>query len=116
MLLSLVAGYVGYLFIGFLVMWISAKTKSTVLAAVIPSLIILLPDYLGVNRSPFMFYVIGILLDQLLDIGEALSNLILYSAQDHVITSVPIILAVYPCVTVLLVFMCYRGYRYKQIT
>lgn len=114
--MSLTTGYVGYLFIGFLVMWISAKTKSAVLAVLIPSLIILLPDYLSADRSSFMFYVIGLLPDRLLDFGEALSYLILYPIGNRVLTSGSIILAFYPFTTVLLVFLCYRTYRHKQIT
>lgn len=114
--MSLTSGYVGYLFIGFLVMWISAKTKSAVLAVLIPSLIILLPDYLSADRSSFMFYVIGLLPNRLLDFGEALSYLILYPIGNRVLTSGSIILAFYPFTTVLLVFLCYRTYRHKQIT
>lgn len=114
-LLSLTAGYAGYLFVGFLTMWISAKTKSSVLAVLIPSLVILLPEYLGVDHSSFMFYVIGILPDRLLDFGGALSYLLLYPLGDHILTSRRIILAVYPCITALLAALCYREYRYKQI-
>lgn len=113
--LSLTAGYIGYLFIGFLVMWISAKTKSSVLAVLIPSLVILLPEYLGVDHSSFMFYAIGILPDRLLDFSGALSYLVLYPIGNHILTSWTIILAVYPCVTILLLFLCYREYRHKQI-
>lgn len=41
--------------------------------------------------------------------------LYLYTLGDHVVTSIPIILTVYPFITVLLVFLCYRTYRNKQI-
>ena len=114
-LLSLAAGYIGYLFIGFLVMWISAKTKSSVLAVLIPSLVILLPEYLGVDHSSLMFYAIGILPDRLLDFSGALSYLVLYPIGNHILTSWTIILAVYPYITMLLSFLCYREYRHKQI-
>lgn len=114
--LSLLFGYIGYLFIGFLVMWISAKSKSAVLAVLIPSIIILLPDYLSVDRSPFMFYVIGILPDRLLDCGKALNYLLVYSVGDRVFTSSQILFMSYPCFTILLIYLCYREYRYKQIT
>ena len=114
-LLAIGAGYLGYLFIGFLVLWISAKTKSPVLAVLIPSLLLLLPGFLHEFYSPTMRRVIGILPDKLLDIGEAIQYLYLYTIQNHVMTAVPIVLTVYPCITVLLVFLCYREYRHKQI-
>lgn len=115
-LLTLTAGYIGYLFVGFLVMWISGLTKSPVVAVLIPSLLIILPEYLWNFYSPTMRRIIGILPDKLLDIETAIQYLYLYTFGDHVVTSIPIILTVYPCITVLLVFLCYRAYRYKQIT
>lgn len=114
-LLTVTAGYIGYLFIGFLVMWISELTKSPVLAVLIPSLLIILPEYLWNFYSPTMRRIIGILPDKLLDMETAIQYLYLYTLGDHVVTSIPIILTVYPFITVLLVFLCYRTYRNKQI-
>ena len=114
-LLTIGAGYVGYLFIGSLIMWISAKTKSSVLAVLIPSLVILLPDYLRENNSNIVFFVVGILPDRLLDIWEAIQYLYLYSFAGHVMAAVPILLTIYPCLTVALVYLCYHEYRHKQI-
>ena len=114
-LLTIFSGYLGYLFIGFLVMWISAKTKSPVLAVLIPALLIILPELLWNFYSPTMRRIIGILPDKLLDIGEAIQYLYLYTIGDHVMTATPIVLTVYPSITVVLVFLCYRTYRHKQI-
>lgn len=115
-LLTVVSGYIGYLFIGFLVMWISGLTKSPVLAVLVPSLLIILPEYLWNFYSPTMRRIIGILPDKLLDIGETIQYLYLYTIGDHVMTAVPVVLTVYPCITVVLVFLCYRTYRHKQIS
>lgn len=114
--LTIGSGYLGFLFMGFLIMWISAKTKSPVLAVLIPSLLILLPEYLRGFNSPSMRRFIGLLPDKLLDIGEAIQYLYLYSIGDQVMTAVPIVLTVYPCMTLLLIFLCYREYRHKQVT
>lgn len=46
---------------------------------------------------------------------DGIQYLYLYTLGDHVVTSIPIILTVYPFITVLLVFLCYRTYRNKQI-
>ena len=96
-------------------MWISELTKSPVLAVLIPSLLIILPEYLWNFYSPTMRRIIGILPDKLLDMEKAIQYLYLYTLGDHVVTSIPIILTVYPFITVLLVFLCYRTYRHKQI-
>lgn len=64
-LLTVTAGYIGYLFVGFLVMWISELTKSPVLAVLIPSMLIILPEYLWNFYSPTMRRIIGILPDKL---------------------------------------------------
>lgn len=109
------AGYLGWLFIGFLILWISAKTKSPVLAVLIPSLVLLLPDLLREFYSPTMRRIIGILPDKLLDIGVAVQYLYLYTIGNRVMTAVPIVLIVYPCLTIMLVFQCYREYRHKQV-
>lgn len=114
-LLAVGAGYWGYLFMGFLVMWVAAKTKSSVLAVMIPPLLMILPQLLHEFYSPAMRRIIGLLPDMLLDIGEAVQYLYLYTIGGRVMTAVPIVLAVYPCITILLVFLCYREYRHKQI-
>ena len=114
-LLTLIAGYLGYVFTGVLVIWISAKTKSPVLAVSISALLILLPSYLWNFYSPAMRRIIGVLPDKLLDIGSAIQYLYLYTIGNRVVTGIPIVLTVYPIITVLLVFLCYREYRYKQI-
>lgn len=115
-LLTVVSGYVGYLFIGFLVMWISGITKSPVLAVLVPSLLILLPEYLWNFYSPAMRRLIGILPDKLLDIETAIQYLYLYTIGNHVYTAIPIVVTLYPCISVVLVFLCYRTHRHKQIT
>lgn len=115
-LLTVVSGYVGYLFIGFLVMWISGITKSPVLAVLVPSLLILLPEYLWNFYSPAMRRLIGILPDKLLDIETAIQYLYLYTIGNHVYTAIPIVVTLYPCILVVLVFLCYRTHRHKQIT
>lgn len=114
-LLTIGSGYLGYLLIGFLIMWISAKTKSPVLAVLIPSLLILLPDYLRGFYSPTTRRVIGLLPDKLLDIWQAVSYLYLYTIGGNIMTAAPILLTIYPCLTVFLVFLCYHEYRHKQI-
>lgn len=113
--LVLGAGYLGFLFTGFLVMWISVKTKSSILAVLIPSLMFLLPMFLHEIYNLFLRRVIGMLPHWLMDIGQALRYQYLYKVGGQVICLVPIILVLYSFLTLLLVFLCYWEYRHKQI-
>ena len=113
--LVLGAGYLGFLFIGLLVMWISVKTKSSILAVLIPSLMLLLPMFLHEIYNLFLRRVLGMLPHWLMDIGQALRYQYLYKVGGQVICLVPIILVLYSFLTLLLVFLCYWEYRHKQI-
>ena len=114
--LILGGGYLGFLFMGFLIMWISAKTKSSVLAVLIPPLMLLLPMFLREIYSFFMRKVIGLLPHWLMDMGLALRYQYLYKVGGEIICLVPIVLILYFCLTTVLAFLCYREYRHKQIT
>ena len=113
--LTVGAGYCGFLFVGFLVMWISAKTRSPILAVLIPSLLLLIPMFLHEIYSLFLRKVIGLLPHWLLDIPQAMHYVYLYQVGGQVTSLISIILPLYSCLTLLLVFLCYREYRYKQI-
>ena len=113
--LILGAGYLGFLFYGFLIMWISAKTRSSVFAVLIPPLILLLPMFLHEIYSYFMRKVIGLLPHWLMDIGQALRYQYLYKVGGQITCLVPIILILYFCLTMVLICLCYWEYRHKQI-
>ena len=110
------AGYLGFLFMGFLIMWISAKTKSSIFAVLIPPLMLLLPMFLHEIYNFFMRKVIGLLPHWLMDMGLALRYQYLYKVGGEVICLIPIALILYFCMTTVLVFLCYWEYRHKQIT
>lgn len=101
--------------VGFLVMWVSGLTKSPVLAVAIPSLLILLPEYLWNFYSPTMRRIIGLLPDKLLDMETAIQYLYPYTFGNYVYSAIPIIVTVYPCLTAALALLCYRAYQRKQI-
>lgn len=113
--LILGAGYLGFLFYGFLIMWISAKTRSSVFAVLIPPLMLLLPMFLHEIYSYFMRKVIGLLPHWLMDIGQALRYQYLYKVGGQITCLVPIILILYFCLTMVLICLCYWEYRHKQI-
>lgn len=113
--LLLGAGYIGFLFMGFLVMWVSAKAKSSVLAVLTPSFMLLLPMFLREIYNLFLRKAIGLLPHWLMDIELALRYQYLYKVCGQVMCLVPIVLVMYSCLTLLLVFLCYWEYRRKQI-
>lgn len=113
--LILGAGYLGFLFFGFLIMWVSAKTKSSVFAVLVPPSLLLLPMFLHEIYNYLMRKAIGLLPHWLVDITQALRYQYLYKVGRHITCLVPIILILYSCLTVALIFLCYREYRHKQI-
>ena len=109
-------GYIGYLFFGMLVMWISAKAKSPVLAVMIPSLAVLLPTFLmNVAPGDTLSKLLALLPDRLLDGNRALAYLDVFSVGETVTTPIPILITVYLVFAVILTGACYGEYRYKPI-
>lgn len=114
-LLILCGGYIGILFFAFLTMLISAKTKSSVLAVMTPFILIFLPSFLPTIEIPVISKVIGLLPDQLLQIGQALLLFETYSVGDRVMGSVPILLVGYGVLSTLLYPLVYRVFRRMEV-
>lgn len=115
-LLIVLGGYIGCLFISFLCMLVSAKTKSAVVAAMIPVILIFVPSFLGNINSPVINKILGLLPDQLLQIGMAMNLFNLYTVGNRVFGSVPVLLVLYTVLTALLLPLMYREYCRKQIS
>lgn len=116
-LLVLVGGYVGTLFISFLVMWISAKTRSSLFAVTIPYVIIFLPSFVPENLNTKYFgKLLSLLPDRLLDVGMSASYFDLLSIGKKVVGALPVCLLLYCILSLILVPAMYRTYRHKQIT
>lgn len=114
-LLITAGGYVGCLFISFLCMLVSAKTKSAVVAVMVPFVLIFLPSFLANISSSTVRKIIGLLPDQLLQTGQALNLFNLYSIGGKILGAVPILLTAYMLLTAVLWPVIYRIYRHKQI-
>lgn len=114
-LLIAAGGYVGCLFISFLCMFVSAKTRSAVVAVMVPFALIFLPSFLANISNATARKIIGLLPDQLLQTGTALNLFNLYSVGGKILGAVPILLALYSLLTVVLWPVIYREYRRKQI-
>ena len=109
--LLVIGGYVGCLFISFLVMFISAKGKSAVVAVMTPVLLIFLPSFVGNIDTDIADKILGLLPDQLLQINRALGYFILYELGGKVVGAVPILFVLYGVFTLVLMPMVYKVYR-----
>lgn len=113
--LIVIGGYVGCLFISFLSMLVSARTKSTVLAVIVPFVLIFIPSFLGNINNPAISRILGLLPDQLLQTGTALGFFNLYPFGKKVVGAVPILLMLYMILTIMILPLIYWEYCHKEI-
>lgn len=114
-LLTVVFGYIGTLFLTFLTMWVSAKTKSAVFSVIVPFIIIFLPSILENIGNDAVNRVIGLLPDRLLMGDSVATAFSLYSVGKTVLGAMQILPWLYMALTALLVPAMYRGFSRKQI-
>ncbi len=110
-LIVIIGGYVGCVFMASLTMFVSAKFNSTVLAAIIPFILIFAPTFLGFLDSRLMSKVIGLLPDQLLQMNVVIKLFNVYEIGGNVVGAVGLLFGVYILFTILLqpsIFWVYR--------
>lgn len=110
-LLLVIGGYIGCLFISFLVMFISAMGKSAVIAVMTPTILIFLPSFIGNIESSVTDRILGLLPDQLLQVNMVLKYFNLYELGGKVIAALPILLVLYGMLTIVLIPLVYQVYR-----
>lgn len=115
-LLIALGGYIGCLFSSFLCMLVSARTRSAVVAVMLPFVLIFLPAFLTNISSAAVQKIIGLLPDQLLQTGSALNRFNLYCVGGHIVGAVPLLVTFYSLMTVCLWLVIYRVYQCKQIS
>ncbi|MCI9619617.1 MAG: ABC transporter permease [Dorea sp.] len=104
-------GYIGCLFLSFLSMFVSARTKSTVMAMIAPVMVLFLPSFVGNIKSPVVNKILGLLPDQLLQAGNALNFFNLYSIGGKIVGEIPVIIVLYAVLTAALLPALYRTYQ-----
>lgn len=109
-MLAVLGGYIGCLFISLLSMWISAKTKSTVLAVMVPVLLIFVPSFLSNLPGCAAAKIIALLPDQLLQLGLAMNYFNLYAVGGRIFGAVPILLVLYTVLSLALLPALYREF------
>ena len=110
-LLTVVGGYIGCLFFALLTMWVSAKTRSTVFASMVPFLLLFLPTFLENLNSDWVSKALGLFPHQLLEIYQALRYFYVYDFGIAVKGALEIIPVLYLLLSVALVPMMYFRFR-----
>lgn len=113
-LLIVIGGYLGCLFMLALTMLVSAMTNSAFVAVAIPFILIFLPSFLSGINSNILSKILGLFPDQLLQMSQAVKFFNLYQIGGCVFLPVPILLAGYLILTVVILPVIYVIYRKKQ--
>lgn len=112
-LLTVLGGYLGNLFILFLSMLVSAKTRSKALAVTIPFIILFVPSFLG--GFSVLSEILALLPDQLLQVCTAIRSFNLCQIGTKVTGAVPLILIIYFILFCILLPVLYQVYRKTEI-
>lgn len=114
-LLVLFGGYLGCIFMTALVMLVSAAAKSSLLAVMVPFVLIFLPSFLGEIRHPLMQKILGLLPDQLLQMNAVVKYFNLYGIGGKITGAAPVLLVLYSVLLVIVAPVIYVTYRRKQV-
>lgn len=115
-LLYVTSGYIGILFMMFLCMWVSAKTRSSVFATTIPFILIFVPNFFANSDLAYALGdVLALLLDKLFDVIQHLKYFDVYDLGFTVVGAWPLLFVIYSVLAVVLVPVMYREFRTKQI-
>ena len=99
--------------IGAMTMWVSAATKSSILAAMVPWVLIFIPSF--VQNLHFLDDVMVLFPDRLLRVCEGLRFFEMFELFGKVVGAIPLQFAIYIPVTLLLMPLIYQTYRKKQL-
>lgn len=114
-LLTIFGGYIGSLFILTFSMFVSAKTRSSVLAVTIPFIVLFIPSFLSGTSVFVLSKVLGLFPDQLLQMRTTVQLFNTYQIGNKVVGAVPIILVAYLFLYCMLVPVLYRGYKKTEV-
>ncbi len=110
-------GYLGGLVILLAAMWVSAKARSTALAAMVPFALLFAPSLLLNLSSASVDKVVGLMPYALLDMDTTLSAFnYLYRLAGRVVPSAPLLFALYGALALALPPLLYRTYRRADLT
>lgn len=112
-LLTMFGGYAAHLFILFLALLVSAKSRSVVVAVTIPFALSCAPMFLG--RVPGLTKAMNLFPDMLLRISAFLRDNIIYEIGGKVFGVYEMLIPVYLLLALLLLPVLYAGYRRSEL-
>ena len=96
-------------------MLVSAKTNSSVIAVIVPFILIFLPSFLSGTSLPLLNKILGLLPDQMLQMNQVVKFFNLYEIGGKVFCAVPILIISYSILLLLIVPVIYFIYRRKEV-
>ena len=112
--LTMICGYIGNLFLTALTMFISAKTKSAVIAVTTPFVIMFIPSFLQ-GMVDWLDIVIAMMPVSLLEFYQHLGTFDLITIFGKVFRVLDVCLPLYAVLTIVLVPVIYREFRKTQL-
>lgn len=109
-LITLFDGYIGVLAVLLLTMFVSAKTKSAVLAVTIPFILLFLPSFIN-GGGRFVGRAVCLLPDRLMDVNQTLSLFYFYQIGGKVFGALHVLPVLYGTLAILFIPVIYRIYR-----
>lgn len=113
--LVVLGGYLGCLFCLLLTMLVSAWAKSSVIAVIIPFVLLFLPSFLSVEGTSFLGDVLGLLPNRLLEMNMTLVYFNLYQIGGKVTGAAEILFPLYAVPAVLLCPLICRIYKNVEV-
>lgn len=91
------------------------KTNSSVIAVIVPFILIFLPSFLSGTSLPLLNKILGLLPDQMLQMNQVVKFFNLYEIGGKVFCAVPILIISYSILLLLIVPVIYFIYRRKEV-
>lgn len=116
-LITITGGYIGIMFILLMMMFASAKTRSTKFAVIIPFIVVMIPSVLAgiANSIPLVEKILGLLPDQLLNMCQLIQYFSLYRINGEITGSLNLLLPMYGVFSLMLCPVIYQVYRRTEV-
>ena len=112
---TLIGGYIGCLFLALLAMLISAASRSTAAAVLVPMVLIFVPEFLSDGGGRLLQKLLGLLPENLLTLPMMLRQFALYAIGGWIVGSVALLPVLYAALSLPMLLLIYRSYRKKEL-
>ncbi len=113
-LLTILGGYIGTMFILTVEMLVSVITRSAIVSIAVPFVLLFIPSFIGNLGSASG--ILGLLPDQLLQIGNTVRFFNAYEIGKTVVGALPILFVLYSILLLLIIPIIYKLYRKSEVS